>query len=161
MNIVWLVLGVVLVALVASMVYAFFVMRPRLARQVQSSVSVIAEELHGREPLLIVPARCAGVSDSSRAALVGVGSLAVTEHGVVFGAGDPPRSLIIARNRISSAAAENTFGASETKVRKRDAMLVIRWLSANDNESAAAFTVADPGALVAELNPSKADQSGL
>ena len=115
----------------------------------------------GREPLLIVPARCEGVSDSSRAALVGVGSLAVTEHGVVFGAGDPPRSLIVARNRISSAAAENTFGAGETTVRKRDAMLVIRWLSANDNESAAAFTVADPGALVAELTPSKADQSGL
>ncbi len=160
MNIVWLVLGVILVALVASMVYAFFVLRPRLARQVQSSVAVIAEELHGREPLAIVPARCEGVSENARAALVGVGSLALTEHGVVFGAGDPPRSLIIPRNRISSAAVAKTFTAAETTVHKRDPMLVIRWASATDHESAVAFTIADPAAFAAELTPSRADPGG-
>jgi hypothetical protein len=159
-NIVWLLLGVLLIALVASMIYAFFVLRPRLARQVQSSVAIIAEELHGREPLSIVPARCEGVSDSARATLVGVGSLALTEHGVIFGAGDPPRSLIIARDRISAATAEKTFAAAASTVRKRDAMLVIRWKSAGDNESAVAFTVADPGAFVAELGQSRENLGG-
>mgnify|MGYP000867249507 FL=1 len=153
MTYVWAVLGVILIGLLASIGWAFFVVRPRLARQVQASVAVVARELHGQQPLSIVPAKCEGITDERRADLVGVGTLALTEEGVVFGAGNPDRSLIIARNSITSASVARQLEGSGTPVKKRSPMLAIQWQGSDEQQTTVVFTVGDPLPFVAQLNP--------
>ena len=153
MTYLWALLGVILIGLLASIGWAFFVVRPRLAKQIEASVAVVAKELNGRQPLSIVPAKCEGITDPRRENLVGVGTLALTEEGVVFGAGKPDRSLVIARNSIESASVARQLEGSGKPVKKRSPMLAIQWRGGDDQQITVVFTVGDPLPFVAQLNP--------
>lgn len=150
MQWVWIVLGAVLVVMVAIILYSFFVVRPRSGRQLRASLELLARETHGREPNVVVPAKCVS-PPATRKELAGVGVLAVTDHGVVFAAADPDRTLIIERRGLSSA----TPGGS---ARGR---LALQWTPESGPAGSAEFLVADPGVFqralaVPDLGPATA-----
>ncbi len=156
MNWIWAILGIILVAFVAAVLYAFFIKRPRTIKQLRASAELVARETHGRPPDLLAPARCEAVSIAAKEHVRGVGALALTEQGLVFGAADPERTLIIARSSIVRAGTVRTMrGATETANRTTP-MLAVRWQAA-DAEEQAAFSTPMALEFVSALNPPAVD----
>ena len=147
-DVVWIVLGVLLVALVAVVLIAFFVMRPRAVRQLRASAQLLARETHGRSPLVLSAAKCESISLPAKQNLLGVGMLALTEHGVVFAAANPDRTLIIPR--VDVIAANQSGGGAKSGV-GRIPQLEVSWRSAGGTEATVVFDTADPGAFTAPL----------
>lgn len=106
MSVLWLVLGVVLIILVASVLFGFFVYRPRAKRQVTAATQAIAEELHGRPPLMIAPAQCRKADLRDPQEVTGLGVIAVTEQAVLFSAGQ--RVVILSRDGLTARASGTT-----------------------------------------------------
>lgn len=152
MQWVWIVLGVLLVALVAVVLFSYFVVRPRTAKLVRAGAEVLARETHGREPLLLVPAKCVAVSAADREHLMGVGVLGITDHGVIFAAADPDRALVIARDSIEQVGTVRTMRGASTTVQQKMPLLAIRWATAGGQELQAAFATGDPLSIVALLD---------
>ncbi len=98
MSWIWIVLGVVLLALVASVLFGFFYWRPRAQRRVTRATQALAEELHGRPPLLIAPAQCRSAEVREGESLPGLGVLALTEQAVLYSSGQ--RVLIMQREGL-------------------------------------------------------------
>lgn len=149
----WIVLGVLLVGLVAVVLFSYFVVRPRTARLVRGGAEVLARETHGREPILLVPARCMAISEPDREHLLGVGVLGVTDSGVIFAAAEPDRALVVARDSIEQVGTLRTMRGSSTIVQQKMPMLAIRWSTHAGQEIQAAFATADPAGIAALLNP--------
>ncbi len=143
----WIVLGILLVALVAVVLVAFFVMRPRAVRQLRASAELLARETHGRTPLVLGSAKCDSITLPAKQNLLGVGMLALTEHGVVFAAANPDRTLIIPR--VDVIRAKSPAGTAPAV--GRIPQLEITWRSAGGTEATVVFDTADPGAFTAPL----------
>jgi hypothetical protein len=138
--------------MVALVVIAFFVLRPRAVRQLRASAELLAKETHGRKPLVLASAKCESISLPDKQAVCGVGMLALTEHGLVFAAANPDRTLIIPRVDIinvngqgSSADSGSTSGVPGVP------QLRIMWRSAAGSEATVAFATVDPSAFSAPL----------
>ena len=56
MSLVWLFLGVLLLTVVLSVSFVYFVVRPKMMKRVETGALVLGQELHGREPLRSAPA---------------------------------------------------------------------------------------------------------
>ena len=102
MSWVWVVLGALLIALVASVLFGFFFWRPRAQKRVTQATQMLAEELHGRPPLLIAPAQCRSADFRDASSLPGLGVLALTEQAVLYSSGE--RVVIMARDGLGRAA---------------------------------------------------------
>lgn len=98
MSWVWVVLGALLIALVASVLFGFFVWRPRAQKRVTRATEMLAEELHGRPPLLIGPAQCRTAEFRDAGSLPGLGVLALTEQAVLYSSGE--RVVIMSREGL-------------------------------------------------------------
>ena len=98
MSWVWVVLGALLIALVASVLFGFFFWRPRAQKRVTQATQMLAEELHGRPPLLIAPAQCRSADFRDASSLPGLGVLALTEQAVLYSSGE--RVVIMARDGL-------------------------------------------------------------
>lgn len=98
MSWVWIVLGVLLIALVGSLLFGFFYWRPRAQHRVTRATQAIAQELHGRPPLLIAPAQCRDAEVRDGEGLRGLGVLALTEQAVLYSSGD--RVVILQRDGL-------------------------------------------------------------
>jgi len=88
MSWIWVVLGALLIALVTSVLIGFFYWRPRAQKRVTAASQALAEELHGRPPLLIAPAQCRKADLRDAASLPGLGVLYSTGERVVILARD-------------------------------------------------------------------------
>lgn len=102
MSWIWFVLGALLVVGVLSVLVAFFVWRPRARNAVASATEAIAQELHGRPPLLIAPAQCRAADVRDGDSLKGLGVLALTEQAVLFALGE--RVVILVREGMEVEA---------------------------------------------------------
>jgi hypothetical protein len=98
MSWIWIVLGALLIALVASVLFGFFFWRPRAQKRVAAATHALAQELHGRPPLLIGPAQCRTSDLRDGRALTGLGVLALTEHAVLFSSGE--RVAVLSRDGL-------------------------------------------------------------
>ena len=98
MSWVWVVLGAVLIALVGSVLFGFFYWRPRAQKRVTGATQAIAQELHGRPPLLIAPAQCRKADVRDGESLPGLGVLALTEQAVLYSSGE--RVLVLSRDGL-------------------------------------------------------------
>jgi hypothetical protein len=98
MSLFWLVLGVLLVALVSSLLFGFFVWRPRAQKRVTAATQALASELHGRQPLLMAPAQCRHAELRDGAELNGLGVLALTDQALLYSTGQ--RVVILARDGL-------------------------------------------------------------
>jgi hypothetical protein len=98
---VWLVLGIVLVALTASVLFGFFYWRPRARRQVTGATEALARELHGRPPLLIAPAQCRRADVRDGSSLRGLGVLALTDEAVLYSSGE--RVVVLQRDGVRAS----------------------------------------------------------
>lgn len=98
MSIVWFVLGVLLVALVGSVLFGFFYWRPRAQKRVKVATEALAQELHGRPPVLIAPAQCKKANVRDSASLPGLGVLALTEEALLFSSGE--RVVVMSRDGL-------------------------------------------------------------
>lgn len=98
MSWVWVVLGALLIALVVSVLFGFFYWRPRAQKRVTAATQALAEELHGRPPLLIAPAQCRSADLRDGVSLKGLGVLALTEQALLYSSGD--RVVILAREGL-------------------------------------------------------------
>ncbi|MEZ5186573.1 MAG: hypothetical protein R2720_12570 [Candidatus Nanopelagicales bacterium] len=98
MSWVWIVLGALLIVLVGSLLFGFFYWRPRAQRRVTEATQAIAQEMHGRPPLLIAPAQCREVDVRDGAGLRGLGVLALTEQAVLYSGGG--RVVILQRDGL-------------------------------------------------------------
>jgi hypothetical protein len=98
MSWIWIVLGVLLLVLVVSVLFGFFYWRPRAQRRVTRATQALAEELHGRAPLLIAPAQCRSAEVRDADSLPGLGVLALTEQAVLYSSGE--RVLILQREGL-------------------------------------------------------------
>ena len=98
MSWIWVVLGALLIALVTSVLIGFFYWRPRAQKRVTAASQALAEELHGRPPLLIAPAQCLKADLRDAASLPGLGVLALTEQAVLYSTGE--RVVILARDGL-------------------------------------------------------------
>ncbi|MDQ1248672.1 MAG: hypothetical protein QG597_3045 [Actinomycetota bacterium] len=153
MQWVWIVLGVLLVVIVAAVLYTFFVVRPRSVSQLKASAELLARETHGRKPILLVPAKCEAISAAAKESLLGVGVMALTEQGVVFAAANPDRTLIVPRSAIDQAGTDRELQGATVAAKSSIPMLILRWHSGAGEDVQAAFTLAEPSAFVAHLNP--------
>lgn len=145
----WITLGIVLVAVVAMVLYSFFVVRPRSIGQLKASAELLARETHGRQPLVMGPAKCSAISAPDKEPLLGVGVLALTEQGVIFAAANPDRTLIVPREAVTAANGATQDGASAGS----GATLNLAWRNAAGHDVQADFTVADAAPFVSELRP--------
>lgn len=148
----WIVLGVLLIAVVGVVLYTFFVVRPRSVGQLKASAELLARETHGRKPILLVPAKCEAISAADKESLLGVGVLALTEQGVVFAAADPDRTLIVPRSAVTQAGTDHTLAGATSTAKSSIPMLVLHWRNAAGEAVQAAFTLAEPTAFVTRLN---------
>jgi hypothetical protein len=98
MSWIWLVLGVLLIALVTSVLVGYFYWRPRAQKRVTTATEALASELHGRQPLLLAPAQCSRAELRDGAALTGLGVLALTDQAVLYSSGQ--RVVILARDGL-------------------------------------------------------------
>lgn len=153
MQWVWIVLGVLLVAIVTVVLYTFFVARPRSVGQLKASTELLARETHGRKPLLLVPAKCDAITAADRERLLGVGVLALTEQGVVFAAANPDRTLIVPRSAIIYAGTDRTLAGATVTAKSSIPMLIMRWRTPAADEISAAFTLAEPTTFASHLDP--------
>lgn len=149
----WIVLGVLLIAVVGVVLYTFFVVRPRSVGQLKASAELLARETHGRKPELLVPAKCEAISAADKESLLGVGVMALTEHGVVFAAANPDRTLIVPRAAVTHAGTDHTLTGATVTAKSSIPMLVLHWRSAAGAAVQAAFTMAEPAAFAARVNP--------
>lgn len=102
MSWIWMVLGVLLLVVVVSALFGFFYWRPRAQRRVTAASKALAEELHGRPPLLITPAQCRSADVREGESLPGLGVLALTEQAVVYSSGE--RVVILQREGLTLTA---------------------------------------------------------
>ncbi|MCB0899830.1 MAG: hypothetical protein KDC40_13515 [Actinobacteria bacterium] len=98
MSWVWVVLGALLIALVVSVLFGFFYWRPRAQKRVSRATELLAEELHGRPPLLIAPAQCRTAQFRDADSLPGLGVLALTDQAVFYSSGE--RVVIMSREGL-------------------------------------------------------------
>ena len=84
MSWLWVILGALLIALVVSVLFGFFYWRPRAQKRVTRATELLAQELHGRPPLLIGPAQCRKAEFRDAGSLPGLGVLALTEQAVLY-----------------------------------------------------------------------------
>lgn len=138
----WMIAGVVLVVVVVAVLLAFFVVRPRAARQLQDSVQLMANETHGQPPKELLPAKCETISLAHMQELRGVGVISVTDHGVIFAAANPDRTLIIPRDAVISARAAKVSTTPTGEVKHPRDLLVINWNRTDNTQAEAGFTVA-------------------
>jgi hypothetical protein len=156
---VWIVLGVLLVVIVAVVLYTFFVVRPRSVGQLKASAELLVRETHGRKPLLLVPAKCEAISTAAKESLRGVGVLALTEHGVVFAAANPDRTLIVPLSGILEAGTAKSLQGATAAAKSSIPMLTLRWRTSGGDEIQGAFTMAEPSAFAAALKSAGAQPS--
>lgn len=102
MSWIWMVLGVLLLVVVASALFGFFYWRPRAQRRVTAASKALAQELHGRPPLLIAPAQCRSADVRDGESLPGLGVLALTEQAVLYSSGE--RVVILQREGLTLTA---------------------------------------------------------
>lgn len=152
MSWVWVVLGALLITVVAAVCVVFFIVRPIVARRVNSAMELLGRELHGRQPLRYSAVRCEACTRAAGPDLRGLGALALTDQAFVFAVGEAA-SLIVPLAWITSLSAQTTFAAGGRAVRHRLPMLVLRWRTDAGAESAVAFTVDDPDAWIAAASP--------
>lgn len=98
MSWVWVVLGALLIALVASVLFGFFFWRPRAQKRVTRASELLAQELHGRLPLLVGPAQCRKADFRDASSLPGLGVLALTEQAVLYASDE--RVVIMTREDL-------------------------------------------------------------
>lgn len=103
MEWIWAVLGGVLIVLLLIVLFSFFIWRPRARDQVTKATQALAQELHGRPPILIGPAQCSKADIRDAEEVKGLGVLALTEHAVLFSRGE--RVVILSRDGLRSSAA--------------------------------------------------------
>ncbi|MBP7972657.1 MAG: hypothetical protein WBB44_00120 [Candidatus Nanopelagicales bacterium] len=151
MTTVWAVLGGLLAAAVLAVCLVFFVVRPILARKVESGAEGLAKELHGRPPLRSSAASCDGVNTFVKEGVRGIGALGLTEQALVFVAGSTETSLIIPLDHITQVAPSTIFEAEGKTVRRAQPMLVVHWNGHLGATPAAAFTVDDALSWVAAV----------
>jgi hypothetical protein len=148
----WLVGGVILIGLVGTVLYLYFVVRPRSTSQVTQSVQLLVNQTHGRRPDVLVPATCEATTMPNKSDVPGLGALAVTKEGVLFAAAKPDRVLIIPRAELISATVSKSTDAPSGQITKVLPMLVLTWQHSG-TATHAAFTVPDPQSLAHSLNP--------
>lgn len=107
MSWIWVVLGALLIALVVSVLVGFFYWRPRAQKRVTTATQALAGELHGRPPLLLVPAQCRSAELRDAGSLRGLGVLALTEQAVLYSSGD--RVVILSREGLTVNAKGNNL----------------------------------------------------
>lgn len=127
MSVVWTVLGVILVLLVITVLVLFFIVRPRLARTVNSGARTLARELHGRKPLMSGAAVCEGCTDEAKGHLVGLGAIALTEQALVFASGSADATVIIPRSEIRSSTISSTAEIRGRSLNRGQPLLVVTW----------------------------------
>ncbi|MFI0432587.1 MAG: hypothetical protein ACH36H_05560 [Candidatus Nanopelagicales bacterium] len=132
MDWIWLVLGVLLVALLISVLYAFFFVRPRTTKQITASLQVLVRETHGVAAELLAPAKCLATSAPSRQELTGLGVLGLTAQGLVFAAAEPDRSMLVARDSVVAADAVPMSGAKGAGTGRLD----VRWTTPGGERTA-------------------------
>ncbi len=98
MSWIWIVLGVFLVVLVGSVLFGFFYWRPKAQKRVTDATQALADELHGRPPLLIAPAQCKKAEVRESQSLRGLGVLALTEQAVLYSSGQ--RVVVMSRDGL-------------------------------------------------------------
>ncbi|TXH40821.1 MAG: hypothetical protein E6Q90_13045 [Actinobacteria bacterium] len=152
MDWIWLVLGVLLIAILCTVLYAFFVLRPRTTKQVTASLQVLVRETHGVAAELLAPATCLATSAPSRQDLRGLGVLGVTAQGLVFAAADPDRSMLVARDSILAADAAPLPGSKGAGTRSATGRLEVRW-QVPDGERSASFATAQASDFATLLAP--------
>lgn len=148
MSWIWWLLGAVLLLVVGGVLYLFFVARPRNTAQVQASVKVLANEIHGRAPETLVAATCVAVSAADKQDLPGLGVLALTPQGLFFAAANPDRTLIINRATISRTEVAKTVAGPSGPVGAPLPMVVVHWQAPDGAERQAGFTLSDPAGFV-------------
>ena len=148
MELLWIVLGVVLVALVALVLYSFFVVRPKSVAQLRASVELLARETHGNPPALLLPAKCENVTAPGKGDVTGIGVVSVTDQGLIFAAAKPDRTLIIPRADITSATSSGPGGGPKTGAR-----VSVEWRRSTGDTAQATFTLANAEALLDALTP--------
>lgn len=144
MTVVWTVLGAILITVVLAFCITFFLVRPMLARKVNTGVAGLAKELHGRPPLMSTAASCEGCSDPDRSGLKGVGAIALTEQAVVFVSGSTSQSVIIPREKVTEAGPATNLEILGRRVRRSRPMLAVNWLDGHGVAQLIAFTIDDP-----------------
>lgn len=102
MEWIWAVLGAVLIVLLLVVLFSFFIWRPRARDQVGRATQAIAEELHGRPPIMIAPAQCSRADIRDAEQVKGLGVVALTEQAVLFSRGE--RVVILSRDGLRSSA---------------------------------------------------------
>jgi hypothetical protein len=107
MSWIWIVLGALLIAVVVSVLFGFFVWRPRARQRVTQATEALAQELHGRPPLLIAPAQCRKAEIRDGGSLPGLGVLALTEQAVLYSSGQ--RVVILPRDGMSFQSSGNNL----------------------------------------------------
>lgn len=107
MSWIWVVLGALLIALVTSVLVGFFYWRPRAQKRVHAATEALAQELHGRPPLLIAPAQCRKAELRDASSLPGLGVLALTEQAVLYSSGS--RVVILARDGLQVQGKGNSL----------------------------------------------------
>jgi hypothetical protein len=93
-----MVLGVLLIALVGSVLFGFFYWRPRAQKRVTEATQALAQELLGNKPLLMAPAQCKKAEVRDADSLPGLGVLALTDQAVFYSSGE--RVLVMAREGL-------------------------------------------------------------
>ncbi len=107
MSWLWVVLGALLIAVVISVLLGFFVWRPRAKKRVTLATQALAQELHGRPPLLIAPAQCRKAQVRDGESLPGLGVLALTEQAVLYSSGQ--RVVILPRQGLRFQSSGNNL----------------------------------------------------
>lgn len=98
MQWIWFVLGAVLIVLVLVVLFSFFIWRPRARDQVTQATEALAQELHGRPPILLAPAQCSRAEIRDAEQVKGLGVVALTEQAVLFARGE--RVVILSRDGL-------------------------------------------------------------
>lgn len=148
MSWIWWVLGVVLLFVVGSVIYLFFIARPRNTAQVEASVRVLSREIHGRPPDTLVAATCVAISAPEKQDLPGLGVLALTAQGVFFAAAQPDRTLTISRSAITATEVAKSVQGPTGPVSAPLPMVVVHWSGPGGAPRQAGFTVSDPAGFV-------------
>ena len=107
MSWVWIVLGALLIALVASVLFGFYYWRPRAQKRVTTATQLLTGELHGRAPLLLAPAQCRSADVRDGAQIKGLGVLALTEQAVLYASDE--RVVILSREGLQVLAKGNSL----------------------------------------------------
>ena len=155
MSLVWLFLGVLLLTVVLSVSFVYFVVRPRMMKRVETGALVLGQELHGREPLRSAPANCEGVSDPDRLNLKGIGALGLTDQALVFGQGETQVSVMVPLGAIDSVETAQSVEILTHKIKRPNPLLVARWTNEGQNQKTIAWSVDDPDLWVEAINQAK------